>query len=193
MLCLFFSDFSFLLSFFNLFFYLSLSQPTKELTQKWFLIDPQLLLLAIPDKQSVNNGRVLAVAPLFTTTAFIDPSTSKRHLTLFFLSDHPIGLADAILDVPPEYSNQIVIGTRRGHKTTEQTGRQATSPVPNTNVVGMSKWWKLVVLFETEAMCLHACEHVNSRRNALRAVRRRRLLRTIITCPPAAPPPTEIA
>lgn len=163
------------------------------------MIDPQLFLLAVPDKQSVVHGRVLAVAPLFTTTAFIDPSTSKRHLTLLFLSDRPIGLADAVIDVSPEYASQIVIGTRRGHQTTTEgghgAGRQATSPVPSsgTGSIGMSKWWKLVVLFETEAMCLHACDHVNSRRNALRSVRRRRLLRTIITCPPAAPPPTEIA
>jgi hypothetical protein len=188
-----------LLLLFSHIYYYYITQPTKELSQKWFLIDPQLILIAVPDRQSVNNGRVLTVAPLFTTTAFIDPTTSKRHLTLLFLSDHPIGQAEVVTDVSPEFSNQIVIGTRRGHRTSssEQSSRQVTSPIPTGGgvgggAIGMSKWWKLVVLFETEAMCLHACEHVNSRRNALRSVRRRRLLRTIITSPPATLPPTEV-
>lgn len=169
----------------------------KDISQKWFLIDPQLILIAVPDKQSLNIGRVLTVAPIFSTIAFMDPNTSKRHLTLLFLTDHPIGLADPILtsDLSSEFTLQMVNGTRRGQHlppdpqqkhSSSSSSNSSSSPAnpPNVQFHGC-RWWRLVVLFENEAMCQHACEHVNSRRVALRAVRRRRLLRAISTAPPS--------
>jgi len=46
---------------------LSLTQASyKDLTQKWFVLDPTLVLVAIPDKSSLNHGKLLSVAPLCT-------------------------------------------------------------------------------------------------------------------------------
>lgn len=58
---------------------LSLTQASyKDLTQKWFVLDPTLVLVAIPDKSSLNHGKLLSVAPLMHTTAAVDPKARRQ-------------------------------------------------------------------------------------------------------------------
>ena len=49
-------------------------------------------------------------------------------------------------NLPPDLQNQIVPGTRRA----------------------TAKWWKMTLLFESEAMCSVACDHVERQRATMR-------------------------
>ena len=57
-------------------------------------------------------------------------------------------------------------------------GAMGSSSSPTLSLPGalqkgapIARWWHMIVLFETEAMCQHAAEHVNKRHEALRSRR----------------------
>jgi len=210
----------------------------KDLTQKWFVVDPLLLLVAVPEKSSLNHGKLLSVLPLLNTVANVD-RRSRRHLVLqcavassppsesgaAAANCPPPGLMEQVpfLALPRALALQLVPGTRRdpGPGALAQAAQAAkasaaaaaaavhggpgaaaaaavaaavsssssfssslASPTTQGQQSGVC-WWRMVVLFETEAMCMHACEHVNSRRQALRNARRDRLLRAFLEAPVA--------
>ena len=125
-----------------------LSQSEKSMQQKWFVLDPLHMLVAVPDKQHLKNGRLLSVAPLFSTTAHTDP-TNRRQLVVRCCSDGAVGLMDPIPrdELTPSQEAQAALRCSRRARAT---------------------WWKLVLLFEKEACCVQALTHINSRQASLR-------------------------
>ena len=45
-------------------------QSSKDMSQKWFVVDPAAVLIAVPDRSApLNHGRILSVAPALHTVA----------------------------------------------------------------------------------------------------------------------------
>ena len=138
-------------------------QPEKSTQQKWFVVDPLHLLLAVPDKVHLHKGRLLTVAPLFSTTAHTHEQHPNR-LVVRCCSDAAIGLADSVPcgDLAASQAVQAVLpGTRRAKAT----------------------WWKLVIRFDKEDNCVRALQHINGRQAALRGECKANLMQVLLASP----------
>ena len=113
-----------------------------------FVLDPLHMLVAVPDKQHLKNGRLLSVAPLFSCSAHTDPA-NRRQLVVRCCSDVAVGLMDPLpgAELTPSQEAQAALRCSRRARAT---------------------WWKMVLLFEKEACCVHALTHINSRQASLR-------------------------
>jgi len=129
-------------------------KTTRDSHQKYFVLDANLFLLAVPDKAQLQCGKLLCVSSLFNTIARVERA-STRQLAVYFCSEEAVGLTEKVdpRSLSPDLARQIVPNTRRAN----------------------CSWWKLTLLFESEAMCKVACQHIQRQHSAHRDAKLREM------------------
>ena len=128
------------------------SISSRDTHQKYFVLDANLFLLAVPDKTQLQCGKLLCVSSFFNTTARIERA-STRQLAVYFCAEEAVGLTEKVdpRNLSPDLARQIVPGTRRASHS----------------------WWKLTLCFESEAMCKVACQHIQRQHSVRREAKLR--------------------